>query len=69
MVRQQLSCPELVPDNIRCNPETIDNNAMLSEQKITPLFEDVFPIFITGQVVIADVEIEIFERLENGKDW
>jgi hypothetical protein len=69
MVRRQPSCPELVPDNIRCNLETIDNNATLSEQKITPSFEDVFPIFITGQIFIADVEIEIFERLENGKDW
>ena len=68
MVYRQPSRPELVPNNIRCNPKTVDHNATLSEQKITPSFEDVLPIFITGQVVVSNMEIEVFERPEKWED-
>jgi hypothetical protein len=49
--------PELVLNDIRCNPNTIDYNTALPKQKIPPPFKDMFPVFITCEVVVTNMEI------------
>ena len=57
MLNRESSRSELVLDDIGCNLNTIEYNATLSKQKIPPSFEDMFPVFITREVIVANMEI------------
>ena len=57
MLNRESSRLELIQNDIRCNPNTIHNDSALSKQKITPPIKNVFPVFITSEVVIANMEI------------
>jgi hypothetical protein len=42
----------------------LDNNTSLSEKQISESLEDVFPVLVTCQIVVANVEIQEFEGLK-----
>lgn len=54
----------MILNNVRCNTKAIDHDTALSKQQVSPVFEDVFPIFIACEVVIFNIAIEELQRLE-----
>jgi len=46
--------------NVRCDPKVVDNNAALSKKKVAKPFEDVFPVFVARNVIIANMKVEKF---------
>jgi len=55
---------EMVPDNVRCNSNLIDHNASLLEKKVAEAFKDVLPVFVACEIVIPNMEIKKFKRVE-----
>jgi hypothetical protein len=54
----------VIPDDIRCDSKGINNNTLLAEKKISESLEDVFPVLVTSQIIVANMEIQEFEGLK-----
>jgi hypothetical protein len=55
---------EVIPDNIGCDSKGLNNNPSLAEKKIPESLEDVFPVLVACQIIVANVEIQEFEGLK-----
>ena len=69
-----LSCEtfkaQLIHCNIHCNPVAIDYNALIwPDYKIAPPLEDVFPVLVTHEIIITNMEIQKLEILKQWKKW
>ena len=69
MVSRQPFRFEMVSDNVRCNSNLIDHNASLPEKKVAEAFKNVLPVLVTCKIIISDMEIKKFKRVEKAKNW
>ena len=60
---------EMVSDNVRSNSNLIDHNTSLPEKKVAEAFKNVLPVLVTCKIIISDVEIKKFKRVEKAKNW
>jgi hypothetical protein len=52
----------MILQDARFDLETINYNPTLAEEKVAEAFENVLPIFVTCEIVIADIEIQEGQR-------
>ena len=57
---------EMCTDNVRGDSKAIDHHIAWSKEEVSEPLEDMFPIFITGYIVIANVKIH---ELKWRKHW
>jgi hypothetical protein len=55
MLNRESSRPELVPNYIRCYPNIVNYDTVLSKQKVVPPFKDMFPVFIACEIVNMEI--------------
>jgi hypothetical protein len=70
MVRRQAFRAKLIHRDIHCDPVAIDYNTMIwPNNKIAPPLEDMFPVLVTCEVIVADMEVKKLEILEQWEKW
>jgi hypothetical protein len=58
----------VVSYDIWCNSKTDDHKAALAKKKIAKPFEYMFPVFVTGKIVVADMEVQKCKWLKKRVD-
>ena len=57
-----------MPDNVRCNTNTINYDAMLSKKEVSEAFEDMLPVFVASQIIVTNVKVEKSNGTKNRID-
>jgi hypothetical protein len=47
----------MLPDNIRGDSKDFNNDPVLSKQQIAKPLENMFSVFVTGQIIVSNMEI------------
>jgi hypothetical protein len=47
----------MLPDNVRGDSKGFNNEPALLKQQIAKPLEDMFPVFVAGQIIVTNMEI------------